>query len=53
MNRLVKVLSIMVLIVSFTLPTYAQEALWEVLNEKVIKLYQQGQLVKKFHIETL
>ena len=43
MNRLVKVLSLMVLMVSFTLPTYAKEALWEVLNEKVIKLYQQGQ----------
>ncbi len=32
----------MVLVVSFTLPAYAQEILWKELKEKTDTLYQQG-----------
>ncbi len=37
-----KVVLIMVLVASFTLPTYAQEVLWKELNDKATLLYQQG-----------
>ena len=38
--RIIVILAIALL---FTLPLYAQEALWKELNSKVIKFYQEGQ----------
>ena len=38
----VKIVLIMVLLLSFTLPAYAQEKLWKELNDKANNLYQQG-----------
>ncbi len=38
----VKIVLIMVLLLSFTLPGYSQGELWKELNDKANKLYQQG-----------
>ncbi len=41
-SYMAKVVLIMVLVVSFTLPAYAQEILWKELKAKTDTLYQQG-----------
>ena len=42
MKTLSKALLIVLLITSFSMAAHAQEELWEQLNSKVVKLYQQG-----------
>ena len=42
MQALAKFLLMMVLVTWFTVPTYAQEILWNELNDHVVTLYRQG-----------
>lgn len=42
MKVLAKILLTVILGISFVVPTYAQEILWDELNTKVITLHQQG-----------
>ena len=42
MKILFKTLLIILLIATFSVPAFTQEARWKELNERLVKLYQQG-----------
>ncbi|ODS34806.1 MAG: kinesin light chain KLC [Candidatus Scalindua rubra] len=46
----VKVVLMAILAVSFTLPAYAQEKLWNELNDKATTLYQQGKYSEAINV---
>jgi len=43
MKVLAKIFLMVILGISFVAPTYAQEVLWDELNQEVVKLYKDGQ----------